>query len=202
MTGNARHSDKRAMRSSARPSAKNSCSASPERFSNGRTAIAGRPPNPGTVGVSGDAGRASRARRIESSSFRTSFAVWMRWSGSFSRQRATIRSRSPGMSRRTLLIAAGESRRIAVLTSMNVLPGNGLRPAVSSYSTTPNANRSARASILPPSICSGAMYGAVPISRVTITFPGFDGSRFARREGNHEYPSEERIAKLVRAPDS
>ena len=50
ITGKARQLPRRVIKSSARPSAKNACSGSGDRFSKGNTAIAGRPSKLGTSG--------------------------------------------------------------------------------------------------------------------------------------------------------
>ena len=87
-----------------------------------------------------------------------SLADWKRASGCFSRQRSTTATIGWGASS-----GAGEPQRIAACSSIAVSAANGRRPASISYSTTPSANRSARASTGRPTSCSGAMYAGVPI---------------------------------------
>ena len=105
-------------------------------FTNGSTAIDGR-----SCAGSGAAWATTRlplatpdslSRRTSSSSLRTSFAVWKRRSGSFSRQRLMTRSTSRGRSSLKLSAGGGVSRRIAELISAAVVPVNGRRPVASS----------------------------------------------------------------------
>lgn len=68
-----------------------------------------------------------------------------------------IRSRSAGTSGLMRAAGAGLSRMTALRTSVLVRPWNGARPVTISYSTTPNAKRSLRASTRSPRACSGDM---------------------------------------------
>ncbi len=148
--------------SSARPSEKYSSPGSALRFANGSTAIEAR--RSGAAAAADATAPCSTARRSRRSSWQTSSADAGRSRGAFARQRATRRSKSAGSSGRERRSGVGVSRRIAELTSTGLSPANGRRPAASSYSTTPSANRSVRASTAWPRSCSGAMYGSVPSS--------------------------------------
>ena len=59
---------------------------------------------------------------------------------------------------------------IAAWTSNGVAPANGGRRATSSYSVTPSANRSLRASARFPAATSGAMYAGVPSRRPSVVW--------------------------------
>jgi len=58
--------------------------------------------------------------------------------------------------------AAGLSFKIADSTTPKLSPRNGSRPVAISYNTTPNENRSVRASTALARTCSGDMYDTVP----------------------------------------
>ena len=74
----------------------------------------------------------------------------------------TARSWRPAAPARAAGSARGGWLRIAEDTSNPVSPANGRFPAAISYSTTPSAHTSLRASAGFPRNCSGAMYASVP----------------------------------------
>ena len=143
MTGNARHSDSRVMRSSARPSAKYSCSGSPRQVVERQHRDGGPPAEAGHgERVGRDGARLEGAahqfelvahvlRRLEAA-----LGILLQAAADDAAEvaRAGRRARSAS--------GVGASRRIAELTSATVAPTNGRRPVASSYSRTPNANRS------------------------------------------------------------
>ena len=89
-------------------------------------------------------------------------AVCQRSSASFSRHRRTTRSSAAGVSGCSDERAGGSAPRIAAITLAVVLPVKARAPVTISYSRTPNAKMSDRASASRPSICSGDMYWNVP----------------------------------------
>ena len=92
----------------------------------------------------------------------TSRADCQRFSGSFSRQVRTTSARPRGVCGCISISGRGSSLRIDATRLACVLPVKGRVPAINSYSTTPKAKMSLRASASWPSTCSGDMYGSVP----------------------------------------
>jgi hypothetical protein len=95
-------------------------------------------------------------------SARRSEACWYRTSRSFSSALLMILSNSCGNSGFNRTGETGALCRIASKSAAVVCPVNGLAPVAISYITTPDENRSVRASSSSPIACSGDIYATVP----------------------------------------
>jgi hypothetical protein len=86
-----------------------------------------------------------------------------------------VASRSrPGRRVHAFSRKAGSPSRVARRIESAVAPANGRFPVTSSYTMTPRAKTSIRASIGRPAICSGAMYPGVPATAAALA-PGGAG---------------------------
>src|SRR5262245_22568899 len=95
---------------------------------------------------------------IHFSSSITSWAVCQRSSGSLARQFFTRRSNAGGESGCIEDIGCGSEDKIAAIKLAWLFPVKAFLPVAISYSTSPIANRSVRASASRPSNCSGDIY--------------------------------------------
>ena len=99
----------------------------------------------------------SRSVLSDRRSLRRSLAVWYRSSGSFARQRPTMRPMSRGNSRLRSVSNRGVSLMIDDISDTCVSPLNGRSPTAISYRITPSEKTSLRGSTNLPSACSGDM---------------------------------------------
>ena len=94
----------------------------------------------------------------------TSGSTWLYVSRVRVTLRCTMATSHAGASRRTCESSMGSAVRCAYIVAAGVGLRNDGRPASASYSTTPSAYRSERASASRPARTSGAKYSGVPMS--------------------------------------